>query len=708
MNYMNKVTGDVKLTDEQVSELQAQTGIYFNHATGYHQGELGVKARTAWEYYYGRLPEPITQGSSSWVDRTVWEAVNGTLQELVSVFTSGEDAVRFAPINAGDGNAARAATKMVNKILLRDNKGYNVLHDTFKECLVTRNSFVKRYWTEECKTSSEKFEGLTKEELDIYLAQLDGDILEFTTEEEVDEDGELSNIFSGEVRYEKKHEGVRVEFVPFEQVCIEPTATSMRDCNFMCHRVRKSKDELYQMGFDKEIVQGLNPASSDIEAGVIANARVNNLSPLNVSDVLSVGDEHADKLWLHENYLRTSCVEGRMEIYQIFTIHNQILEVNRVNDFPFETFTPFPVPGTIWGESVFDITKDIQDLTTSLIRGIIDNIQNANFRRYQAVKGQYDRQSLLNNRPGGVVEVSQINAVVPFEYHQLPSGINDLLVYVDSKKEERTGVTKLGQGLDPNVFKNDNAFATVNMMMTASQNRLRMIARNIAQRGMMELMSAIYELVRMNGTEKISVDTPQGMQMIDPRLLPKRDDLIVSVAVGDAERKERAQSLQSAMMMFNQVPQMTQFFQPNNAYMLATQLFESMGIYDVENFITPLDQVPPPQPNPAEELQLQMLQASLQEVQAKTQKLVSDTMQEAQLFEFEQFKAADDVNIRKEESMSKQDMMADQIRIEERKLQIEETKLRLKEMELKLKEQEIMIEAQLEANQQRPVGLGRS
>lgn len=702
MNHTNKVSGDVKLSDEKVSELQAQVGIYFNHATGYHQGEMGVKTRMAWEYYYGRLPEPITQGSSSWVDRTVWEAVNGTLQELVSVFTSGEDAVRFAPMNAQDGNAARTATKMVNKILLRDNKGYNVLHDAFKECLVARNSFVKRYWTEESSTFTEKFEGLTKEELDIYLAQLDGEILEYTCEESEEE------TFEGEVTYEKNYEGVRVEFVPFEQVCVEPTATSLRDCNFICHRVRKSKDELYQMGFDKETVKGLNPASSDIEAGVIGNARVNNLSPLNVSDVLSVGDEHADKLWLHENYIRTSVVNGRLETYQIFTIHNQILEVNRVNDMPFETFTPFPIPGSIWGESVFDITKDIQDLTTSLIRGIIDNIQNANFRRYQAVKGQYDRASLLNNRPGGVVEVSQINAVVPFEYHQLPSGINDLLIYVDGKKEERTGVTKLGQGLDPNVFKNDNAFATVNMMMTASQNRLRMIARNIAQRGMMELMSAIYDLVRTNGTDKINVDTPQGVQQIDPKLLPKREDLIVSVAVGDAERKERAQSLQSAMMMFNQVPQMTQFFQPNNAYMLATQLFESMGIYDVENFITPLDQVPPPQPNPAEELQLQLMQAQLQESQAKTQKMVSDTMQEAQLFEFEQFKAADDVNLRKEESLSKQDLMVDQMRVEERKLQIEETKLRLKEMELRLKEQEIMIEAQLESSQQRPVGLGRS
>ncbi|MGL5015051.1 MAG: portal protein, partial [Bacteroidales bacterium] len=381
-----KFTGDVHLDDETAMTLLAQIGIYYNHAIGYHQGELGVKARAAWEYYYGHLPEPITAGSSKWVDRTVMECVNGTLQELVSVFTSDEDAVRFSPMHRNDGPHARAATKMVNKVILRDNQGYNVLHDVFKECLVTGNSFVKRYWTEDVKVQTEEFEEFTQDELDLYISQLDGDIIEMSSEQDDNEE-----TFTGWVKYEKKYKGVRVEFVPFEQLCIEPTATSLFDCNFVCHRVRKTKDELYQMGFDKETVKGLNPSSSDIEAGVIGNARINNLSPINVSDTLSVGDEHGDKLWLHENYIRCSCVDGSMQMYQVFTINRQILEINVVNGFPFENFTPFPIPGTIWGESVYDMVKDIQDLKTSLIRGTIDNIQNANFRRYKAIKGQYDR-----------------------------------------------------------------------------------------------------------------------------------------------------------------------------------------------------------------------------------------------------------------------------------------------------------------------------
>ncbi|MGL5015207.1 MAG: portal protein, partial [Bacteroidales bacterium] len=265
----DKITGNITLTDDQIQELRAQVGIYYNHANGYHQGEMGVKTRMAWEYYYGRLPEPITNGSSQWIDRSVWDSVNGTLQELISVFTSGEDTVRFSPINHADSDNARAATKMVNQVLLRDNMGYNVLHDAFKECLIARNSFVKRFWNTETKIVNETFDEMTQQEFDMYMTQLEGEVVTMDAEE--DENG----LISGEVTYEIIRDGVKVEYVPFEQVIVEPTATSLRDCNYIAHRVRKSKDELHMMEFNPKIIETLQPASSDIEAGVIANARVN-------------------------------------------------------------------------------------------------------------------------------------------------------------------------------------------------------------------------------------------------------------------------------------------------------------------------------------------------------------------------------------------------------------------------------------------------
>lgn len=694
-----KITGNITLKEEQLAELNTQLDTYYNQSTGYQEGELGTRTRIAWDYYYGKLPEPITQGSSKWVDRSVWESVNGTLQELISVFTSGEDAVRFAPINSSDANNARAATKMVNKVLLRDNPGYNVLHDAFKECLITRNSFIKRYWTTEKQYTEEEFNDMSPEEFDTYMMNLGGEVEELDTEE-------VNGRISGYIKYFKIYEGVRVEYVPFEQIFIEPTATSLKDCNYIAHRVKKTKDELVYMGFDKKTVEELSQSTPDFGSGVIESARLNGINPLDIDELISTGDEGTDKVWLHEHYMKTSLVSGETEILQIFTVNMQILEINRVSEMPFETMTPFPTPGTIWGESVFDITKDVQDLNTTVVRGMIDNVMNANFRRYTAVKNAYDRASLLNNRPGGVVEVSAQGAVTPMEYHQLPSGIAELLDYSESKKEARTGVSKVTQGIDPSIFRNDNSTATVSMVMSAAQNRLRMVARNIAQRGMMNLMLGIYELIRQNGTQPIVIETANGEMAIDPKNLPPRTDMIVNVAVGNNERGERAAALQNLLVILSNNPAMQQFMQPNNAFFLATQLCESMGIYDVENYITPLNKIPPKQPDPSQQMQLQLLTEQIKGAQVAVQKGIADIQNEREKLMFEQQRAADEVTIKREASYSSQDEAADKMELERIKLELEKQKLVIEQQKLELKRQEMMIEAQMEMRQNRPVGLG--
>ena len=701
--------GDVKLSDDKFQQLQEQVRRYHHHAIGYQQGEIGVKAKESWEYYYSRLPEPVTIGSSKWVDSTVRDAVNGVLQELSSVFTMGEDAVRFSPMHSRDANAARAATKLVNQILLRDNVGYITLHDFFKEALIVRNSFLKRYWHKTTKVHNEEIEDMTKEEFDLYMSQVleNGTLLSGDFEEVFDDEDQPTGKFFGTFSYEVEEENVRVEHVPLEFIMVDPSARSIDDANYIGERTRKSKEELVEMGFDKDRIYGLFPASSDVEAGVIANARINNLSPVNVSDIISVGDERSDKVWLHEHYLKTSVAEGYVETLQVFTVHNEILEVNRVDKFPYITATPFPIPGFIWGESITDITRDIQDLKTILIRGYIDNIQNANFRRYIAVKGAYDRQSLLNNRPGGVIEAQTIDAVQPFPHHQLPAGVETLLGYVDQMKEERTGVSKMSQGLDPAVFKNDNAFATVNLMLTQAMNKMRMICRNFAHRAMMPLMADIYELVRQNATKPIEVETPTGWVTINPKELPPRNRLQVAVAIGDSERKERAQNLQAAMMMLTQVPQMQQFLQPQNAYFAASQFMESMAIYDVENFLTPLDQIPPPQPDPAQEMQMAMLQEQVKALQVQNQKILADVQNDRMKIDFEQMKSADEIDIKRSEYQSKSTKMVDETDLELRKIEALEREVAVAEAKLELERERMLIEAQIEMRQGRGVGIGR-
>lgn len=700
-----KVTGNVAdiLDDELLGDISGQLGTYQAAALNYHEGELGVRAREDWKYYYGDLPLPVCNGSSSWVDRSCYEAVNGTLQELMNVFTSGEDAVKFDPaedVKDQDGTVSRAITEKVNEVLLRDNRGYQVMHDAFKESCIVGNSYFKYYWKKDTVLETVDFEDMSQVEFDSYLSNLPGEVVDLTLEEDED-----STLVSGSITFSIEKEGVEVEYTSFEQVLVESTATSLDEANYVAQRVRKTKSELRDMGFNDELVDGLQPNSGDIDAGVIANERIDNLSPVNVSDIVVTGDQQTDKIWLYENYLKTSVLSGELETLQIFSCKGEILEINRVSKHPFAAVVPLPTPGFVFGESIVDLVKDIQNLNTALVRGTIDNIMNANFRRYVAIKGAYDRRSLLDNRPGGVVEVQSQGAIEPMTYHQLPTGIPQLLEYVEQKKEMRTGVTRLGQGLDANVLKNDNSTATVNTMLSASQSRMRMVCRNVAQGGMQDLMVGIYRLIKENSKEPLELNTVKGPALYDPSQLPNRERMIVSVAVGPNERKERATALSQMYQLTKSSPQASQFMQPENEFFMLEEMYKSLGLFDTENYITHPSQIPPPQPDPTQQYESQKVLEEVKFIQAQTQKLLNDMSLDTGKFNFEQSKTADSFMMDREKSMSDQDEAADKMTIEERKLQLEEAKIRIEEKKLELERQRMMIEANMEMTSGRAVSI---
>lgn len=707
-----------KLTSDQRSHLGSQLDAFQSVALTYQEGAMGSIARTAYDYYYGNLPEPYTRGGSKYVSRDVWESVNGTLQDLLNVFTAGEDAVKFTPVSSSDANAAKAATAYCNKVLLRENNGYSILSDALKEALITRNGWIKRYWEEKYEDEDQMFTQVPAEELAmLMMSEPDSEILN----QEENEDGTIS----GTIRTKINKSGVRIEYTPFEEILVDPDARSIEDCNYLAHRVRKTGQELLDMGFDqKQISRGLQKGGEFVGDG-LAMSRQNNLNPaIDMNPTFGIGDDLTDRVWLYESYIRSSLGGKSTKLYQVFSFTgSDILEVNEVNEIPFETFTPFPTPAAIFGESVFDITKDIQDLKTALMRGYVDNIMNANYGRFMAVEGQYDRRSLLDNRPGGVVEQKAPGMIDRFPYHGLPVGTDNLLEHVEQAKERRTGVTRIGMGLNADVFKSDSSYATVDMMMSAAQNRMRMVARNLAQNGMIKLFTSIYRLAREHEKGTVELELAGETISLDPSQWPERTRMEVSVAIGQNERRERAQNLGTLLNLLSNNPMIAgSSFVPQNANYIAREITEAMGFYDINNFVTPFADIPQPEPSPeqqmaqqamqldlqAKQMLLQEAQAKQQEAQAKLQIEMGKLELEKAKLEFSQQKEADEMNIKQLESESRQDELGIKAAQSDAELDIKIEELRLRNREIDLKEKELSYEVQLEASQGRPVGLGNT
>lgn len=706
--------------DKKLDKLKSAITQFTGRALTVTEGKLGDNIKEAYKYYYGELPSAYTRGGSSYVDRTVWESVNGVLQDALNVFTSGEDAVRFSPLNSYDADGARAATALVNKTLLRDNNGYLVFHDVFKECMLSKVSFAKRYWEESEDQDVRQVNRVTPEEMDIILSEYnDNDKVDDSMiDVEKHEDGTLSAVISVPI----DTSGVRIEFVSAENVDFDQFSRTIQECSYFRHRAQKTRNELVDLGFDEDDINRCRQNSTDLISEDIEMTRDRDMSGLDMGDPADF-----EKYIVDEIYVRTNLEGRKTRLYQVFTVNGEVIDYSEVSEIPFEICTPFLVPGNLIGESVFDITRDIQNVKTALIRGYIDNIMNANYGRYRAVKGQYDKRSVLDNRPGGIIEENAPNMVDLFPYHQLPVGVDNILEQIEQAKERRTGVTRIGMGLSPEVFKNDNSFATVDMMMTAAQNRMRMICRNIAQNFMSKLFLSVYRLLQENETNVIQIEVNGSLQTIMPNQWPDRDKVIVAVAIGANERRERANNLVQLSQFLTQNPLLAgTTYTAANANHLARELTLAMGFYDVNNFITPMEQVQPPPPDPSQEMEMQRLQLEIQKTQAEITKMQEDsqigmartqaeqTAATAKLkkAELDEAVAGDEMNIKQAESESRQSEMASKSFVAERGLEIEEKKLEIKMLELQLiqreldiKERQVELEAELEQLQQRPVRL---
>jgi hypothetical protein len=108
---------------------------------------------------------------------------------------------------------------------------------------------------------------------------------------------------------------------------------------------------------------------------------------------------------------------------------------------------PDPEPHKFYGQSIFDKTKDIQEIKTALIRGILDSTYLANAPRIGAVDGQVNMDDLLDSRPGGVVRMKNPDSIVPIPSTLVSDAAMNVVSYIDNVKEKRTGISQAGAGL---------------------------------------------------------------------------------------------------------------------------------------------------------------------------------------------------------------------------------------------------------------------
>ena len=657
----------IELSDPKLRNLLSNQ---INNALGYLGGHLSQSRRKSLEYYLGDKLGTEIDGRSQVVSTDVSDTVESILPNLLRVFTASDNVVRCDPVTAEDVPLAEQASAYLNHVFYKENNGFQLLYNFFKDALIEKNGFLKIYYDESETVEHETYKNLTKAEKDA-LNDTKDEIEE--VEEEVFEDESAKEdyeklieqyeargidvsqvqkpdftLYNCKIKRTKKAGKVKIESVPPEEFLISRNAKSIDDADFVSHKVLMSRSDLVAMGYDEEDVNSLPKSDEDIfNTEEIVRSR--NIDEYNV-DIAT--DKSTEKVLVYESYVRYDFDEdGVAELRKIISAGDSgymVLENMPCDNIPFVTITPIPMPHRFYGRSISELVEDIQLMKSTVMRQLLDNMYLTNNNRVAIMDGMVNMDDLLTTRPGGVVRTKQPpNQVMqPLQAQPISNQAFPMLNYLDTVREARTGITKSAQGLDADTL-NSKTATGVNTLMTQTQMRSELIARIFAETGVKDLFRKIFELmIKYQDKEKIVM---LNNQYVPVRPTEWKDKFNINIVVGLGTGSKEQQIL----MLNNILERQLQAFQLQggkempmvtlkNMYNTLSKIIENAGLKNVESYFVNPDvgkqMMPPPAPpplTPIEKIEFTRIDAEnkrkiadlelqYQELQQKSQEMALD------------------------------------------------------------------------------------
>jgi hypothetical protein len=598
-----------KLSDAEIVTLCDES---VGRSVGYSDSELSRERSNVMEYYSGNLPKPIHDGNSKYVSLDCYNAVESMKAALLETFAAGNKIVHFAPQNEDDVQMANICSEYTDYVAHRQNDLYSVMSSVIHDGLTSRAGICKVFWEKQTETSSEFFENYTEDELDMLLAQ---DNVELGETEE-DEYG----LTSGEILVSRDTSQVMIESIPPEEFLIEAQAKSLDSILFCAHRTKKTLSDLRLMGYSEKLIQKIGDHTDvDLDTDLEMLARHNSVN----SDRSYGSHGYQDQVrsvMVHEVYIELD-VEGSgvAELYKIMKAGNVLLEKEKVNRKPFIAFVPLPIPHAFYGNNFADKLVATQNARTVLTRSILDHAMVTNNPRYAVLKGGLTNpKELIDNRVGGLVNVTRPDAITPMLQAPLNPFVFTTLDMLSSNIENTTGVSSLSQGLDKNALSQQNSAALVEQLATMSQQRQKIIARNFSIQFLKPLYLAIYSLVIANEESEKIIEISGEYVPINPSEWADKRDVTVELSLGYGEQQKESQKYMAMHQVFQSDPELQKMYGPQNQFQLMSKVMELAGIKNVSEYLTSPDQLPEEQPDPAQELQLELMKKQLEVQERQT------------------------------------------------------------------------------------------
>lgn len=639
-----------------------------DNALGIEGGRLSAERRTSLEYYEGEPFGDEVEGRSTVVMRSVMEAVEWVLPALLRIFVTSDKIAEFEPTREQDENAAAQATDYVSYVFYKDNPGFVILHDWFKDGLIQKLGWVKCFWNTQKILETNSFGGLTPEEFEALTSDPGVTVVEKREypapqaggfDQDAPQPG-ATTLIDCTLRSSREEGRVKIEAVAPEEVLTSRRAKGVDDLPFVCHRIQRTVTDLIEQGFDRQQalrLQGYDEQEYNTER--IVRYEKDDDFPYQTDRT----DPAMRLIWVEESYMRVDWDgDGVAELRKITTAGNAreiLIKANgeldneEIDEVPLIPITPIRMPHKLVGMSISDVVMDLQLIRSVIVRQMLDNLYLSNAPRAIVEDGACNDNTyddLLTVRPGGLIRAQNAAGIVPWAVPFVADKAFPVLQYFDQIAEQRSGVAPHNQNVDSDVIKQSSSGLQTHLMQQAAAQRVELIARVFAETGVKELCKRILGLVtRYQQAERIIKLTGKWVPM-DPRQWRNSMNVSVSVGLGTGNRDQ----ILGHLLQILQVQQGIIMVQKGiagplvtakNVFDVVERLTENAGFK--ESFFTdpaaPPQQgqggpQPPPPPDPEmmkaqQDMQLQQtrVQADLALQKAKADQEMQIAVQRAQL-----------------------------------------------------------------------------
>lgn len=596
-------------------------------------GALGSERERAQREYF-RMPYGNEEdGWSSIVTSDVQDTVEWILPQLLEIFTATDSIVSFEPTKQEDVKGAEQATDTCNYVFTKQNDGFLLLYTAIKDALLVKNGCV--HWCTEEVSEKVRQPQKAVAAMQIAMAREQGWEIESANPAGVVQDpmtGEPVEIYDVVFERTEKRKKIKVEAFPPEDMLIKRDWHSpmLADCPYVARVMRVTLSDLTQMGYTDVTADELG-SSDDPSQSADASFRLSRASrtqdAYSDSDVTNIEDDSLAEGWLRIEYVLVDYDgDGIAERRCVYRLKDRILKNEEASHVPFATASPVLVAHRWDGMSVAEMISDLQQLKTEITRQMLNSLYLANNPRTKVLTDSQGSpmanvDDLLDARPGGVLRTKSMEGLQEYVTPFVGRDSLPVLEYVDAMRENRTGVTRYSQGLGSDGLEKTNGESA--RLMSASQMRIKLIARIMAECLVKPIFQGILKLLTEGDMQKIAFRLRNEFVEYDPQEWRDSYDMTINVGLGSGDKDLQLRHLGAifqSQMALAQSPFGPALIDPLKLYNTQARLVEAAGFKNVGDFWRdPAKEPPPPQQPPPPPHQVLIKQMELQADQQKFQ-----------------------------------------------------------------------------------------